>query len=59
VVKVERDNAYVFARIACEPMAGIEQHGLVLALESRAALPMLPSGLLAPEKAKSEKPRSR
>lgn len=59
VVKVERDNAYVFARIACEPMAGIEQHGLVLVLESRAALPMLPSGLLAPEKAKSEKPRSR
>lgn len=59
VIKVERNSAYTFARITCEPVAGIEQHGLVLVLESRAALPTLPSDLPAPEKAKPGKARSR
>lgn len=39
VLRVERDAAYSFARIACEPAAGVEKHGQVLILGSREALP--------------------
>lgn len=39
VVRVERDNVYAFARILCEPLAGVEQHRLVLVLASREPLP--------------------
>lgn len=39
VLKVERDAAYSFARILCEPAAGVEKHGQVLILGSREALP--------------------
>lgn len=35
VVRVDRDAAYTFARILCEPMAGVEQHNLVLVTERR------------------------
>ncbi len=39
VLRVERDAAYSFARILCEPAAGVEKHGQVLILGSREALP--------------------
>jgi len=39
VLRVERDAAYSFARILCEPAAGVERHGQVLILGSREALP--------------------
>ncbi len=39
VVRVDRDTAYSFARILCEPVAGVEKHGQVLVLGLREALP--------------------
>ncbi len=35
VARVERDTAFGFARIVCEPLAGIERHGMVLVLGKR------------------------
>lgn len=40
VSKVQRDDAYAFARIFCEPVAGIESHSLVLVLAPRSVVPM-------------------
>ena len=45
VTKIDRDNSYAFARINCEPLAGVERHGLALVLSSRAALPPQPESL--------------
>ena len=39
VMRVDRDAAYTFARILCEPAAGVEKHGQVLVLGAREALP--------------------
>lgn len=39
VVRVDRDAAYTFANILCEPAAGVERHGQVLILGSRESLP--------------------
>jgi rod shape-determining protein MreC len=39
VLRVDRDAAYSFARIVCEPVAGVERHGQVLILGARAPLP--------------------
>jgi len=39
VARVDRDAAYSFARIACEPVAGVEKHGQVLILGAREPLP--------------------
>lgn len=41
VVHIERDTSYSFARINCEPVAGVENYGEVLVLDPRevAALP--------------------
>jgi len=35
VTRIDRDNSYSFARIECEPLAGIERHGQVLLLGKR------------------------
>jgi len=43
VKHVNRDAAYAFARIQCEPIAGVERHGLVLVLGRREPLPPPPS----------------
>jgi rod shape-determining protein MreC len=42
VVKIDRDNSFSFARIACEPLAGVERHGQVLVLGKR-IVPALPT----------------
>ena len=42
VRSVDRDHSSAFARIACEPIAGVERHGLVLVLGARQALPERP-----------------
>lgn len=42
VSQIDRDNSFSFARIACEPIAGVERHGLVLVLGTRQALPPQP-----------------
>ncbi|CAG0931036.1 MAG: Cell shape-determining protein MreC [Rhodocyclaceae bacterium] len=39
VSRVDRDAAYSFARILCEPVAGVEKHGQVLILGAREPLP--------------------
>jgi len=42
VSRIDRDNSYAFARIYCEPLAGVERHGQVLVLGSREAMPPPP-----------------
>jgi rod shape-determining protein MreC len=48
VIRTDRDSAYSFAHIACEPLAGVERHGLVLVL-GRRLVPPLPKSSLAAE----------
>lgn len=45
VDKVERDTSYSFARILCSPLAGVENHELVLLLEPKPAEPAKPAEL--------------
>jgi rod shape-determining protein MreC len=60
VARIERDAAYAFARIVCQPAAGVEsgRYVLVLANEARQARPSEEAGA-AREKhaAKARKPR--
>jgi len=39
VAHIDRDNSYAFARIRCEPIAGVERHGHVLVLGARVVPP--------------------
>jgi len=43
VIRFDRDVAHAFARILCVPIAGVEQHGHVLVLGQREALPAIPA----------------
>lgn len=47
VANIDRDNSFSFARIACEPIAGVERHGQVLILGRRIG-PPLPEEFTAP-----------
>ena len=38
ISKIDRDNSFAFARITCEPVAGVERHGLALVLGNRPAM---------------------
>lgn len=40
VKSIDRDNSFAFARIECEPLAGVERHGQVLILGKRTPPPM-------------------
>lgn len=42
VSHIDRDNSYAFARIFCEPLAGVERWGQVLVLGNREAMPPPP-----------------
>ncbi|MGE5467747.1 MAG: rod shape-determining protein MreC [Ignavibacteria bacterium] len=42
VSRIDRDNSYAFARIYCEPLAGVEKRGQVLVLGKRVDLPPPP-----------------
>jgi len=42
VTRVDRDTAYAFARILCEPIAGVERYGQVLVLGQHQASPPAP-----------------
>ncbi|HEX8964411.1 MAG TPA: rod shape-determining protein MreC [Rhodocyclaceae bacterium] len=54
VSRIDRDNSHAFARIFCQPLAGVEHHGQVLVLGKREELPPPPED--APEdKAKAGK----
>ena len=58
VVRVERDAAYAFARIVCQPVAGIDQHRQVLVLAKAEDGPAWSSeSERAGRKAKSKRPR--
>jgi len=47
VKRIDRDNSYAFARIECEPLAGVERYGHVLVLDRRASVD-LPKELIDP-----------
>ncbi|MDX9706482.1 MAG: rod shape-determining protein MreC [Azospira sp.] len=55
VQKVERDNAYSFARIVCTPLAGVENFSEVMILAPREARPPLPDPADAVDGAPEEK----
>lgn len=58
VIRIDRDNSFSFARILCAPVAGIEQHGLVLVLASRESMPPVPEEpALRDVPGKGKKPR--
>lgn len=61
VSKIDRDNSFSFARITCEPIGGVERHGLVLVLGTRQSLPPQPEEELTPKSkpAKGERVRKR
>lgn len=42
VTQIDRASAYMFARITCVPLAGVEQHGQVLVMGERKNMPPRP-----------------
>ncbi|MBI3523018.1 MAG: rod shape-determining protein MreC [Betaproteobacteria bacterium] len=50
VTRVDRDTTYAFARILCEPIAGVERHGQVLVLGPREAPPPPPPAVETQDK---------
>ncbi|MBI4996885.1 MAG: rod shape-determining protein MreC, partial [Rhodocyclales bacterium] len=50
VVNIDRDNSFSFARIDCEPLAGVERHGQVLILGRRITPPLPAEAAPAPVK---------
>ena len=54
VVHIERDTSYSFARIYCEPVAGVESFGEVMVLDARATAP-LPAPLVPEPTAREAK----
>ena len=42
VTSIERESAYSFARILCEPIAGVENFGEIMVLDPRLPLPPPP-----------------
>jgi rod shape-determining protein MreC len=50
VLKIDRDNSFAFARITCEPLAGVERHGQVLILGRRIVPPLPEEPTAAPDK---------
>ena len=61
VSKIDRDNSFAFARINCEPIGGVERHGLVLVLGTRQELPPQPEDevVVKGKPAKGERVRKR
>lgn len=57
VAHVDRDNSYAFARIHCEPLAGVERHGQVLVLGKRETPPAPPDEAVEPREPKGKKPK--
>lgn len=47
VANIDRDQSFSFARIQCDPLAGVERHGQVLILGSRIAPPPPPEDATA------------
>lgn len=49
VIQIDRDNSFSFARIACEPLAGVERHGQVIVLGRRVVPPLPAESAATPE----------
>ena len=58
VVHIERDTSYSFARIYCEPVAGVENFGDVMVLDPRETIP-LPAQLTSEAAAGGAKPSAK
>lgn len=43
IAEIDRNNSFMFARIHCTPLAGVERHGQVLVLSARTGLPEQPA----------------
>ena len=43
IAAIDRNNSFMFARIHCAPLAGVESHGQVLLLGARSGLPAQPA----------------
>ncbi|MGL4409310.1 MAG: rod shape-determining protein MreC [Zoogloea sp.] len=43
ITQIDRSNSFTFARILCQPLAGVERHGQVLVLAVRSGLPAQPA----------------
>ncbi len=50
VIRIERDTVAAFARIVCEPSAGVENNRYLLALSTEAKLPPYPADAARPER---------
>ncbi len=50
VVHIDRDNSFAFARIRCEPIAGVERHGHVIVLGKRVVPPQPEAAAETPDK---------
>ena len=62
VQKIDRDNSFAFARIACEPLAGVERYGSVLILGKRVTPPLpedIASETIKPGKGKKVRRKAR
>jgi rod shape-determining protein MreC len=56
VARIDRDNSYAFARIYCDPLAGVERHGQVLVLNRREVVAPPPDENVEPkDKAKGKR----
>lgn len=50
VIRIERDSVAAFARIVCQPSAGVERNRYLLALSNQAKLPAYPEDIAQPER---------
>lgn len=55
VTNVERNAAYLFARITCKPLAGVNNHGQILVVGQERNLPERPAEETRPERVKKGK----
>jgi rod shape-determining protein MreC len=55
VSNVERNAAYLFARITCKPLAGVTSHGQVLVLNWESKAPAQPADEVKPARAKKSR----
>jgi rod shape-determining protein MreC len=59
VVRIERDAAYAFARIVCQPAAGVERNRYLLVLANEPKRPALPDDAAADSERKAVKGKRR
>jgi len=55
VTDVERNSAYLFARIRCKPLAGVNNHGQILVVRQESGAPERPAEEAKPQRGKKAK----